>query len=198
MKRLSLLIILAACTFLAEAQRSRPQTLLGDGVEYTSGFGGFMIQIPTIDGEPSSMTGGGGAVLINSRFYFGGYGLGLADDKQVTSGQEEFDVDFNHGGLMFGYVIRPESLVHATVSSMVGWGNISFKQKPLNLGIAQITDNVFVVNPKVAVEVNMTDWFKINAGVGYQFTNGVDNFYYNAGDFDGANFNLSFLFGWFR
>lgn len=94
-------------------RRDRPQTLLGDGVEFTSGFGGFMIQLPTIDGEISSMTGGGGAVLINNRFYFGGYGLGLADDKQITVDGTDYDMDYGHGGLMLGFVIRPESLIHA-------------------------------------------------------------------------------------
>ncbi len=160
-----------------------------------------MIQFPSIDGEISSMTGGGGAVLINNRFFIGGYGMGLADDKSVTveeNGVTEYDVNFSHGGLMFGYIIRPESLIHFEVSTLVGWGDISFKEKPFSLGISRINDNVFVVNPIVSAEINMTDWFKIKGGLGYQLVNGVDNFYYESNDFDGANVNLSFLFGWFR
>lgn len=82
--------------------------------------------------------------------------------------------------------------------SKIGWGEIAFKEKLFAQGVARVDDRVFVVNPAVSVEANMTEWFKINFGLGYQLTNGVDNFYFQKGDFDGLNFNMSFHFGWFR
>ena len=194
---LTLTAIAFLLSFSSFGQRD-PQTLLGDGIEYTSGFGGFMLQFPSIDGNVSSMTGGGGAVIINNQFYLGGYGLGLADDKRVTVEGVEYFVDFGHGGIMMGYVIMPTQMVHMEVGTKVGWGQVSFRETPSIPATRDIHDNIFLVNPTVSVEVNMTSWFKLNTGVGFQFANGVDNFYYDSNDFNGVTYNLSLLFGWFR
>ncbi|MFT4739190.1 MAG: hypothetical protein ACI8QD_000534 [Cyclobacteriaceae bacterium] len=197
----TLLIILgvfvAASTF---AQRN-PQTLLGDGVEFTSGFGGFMTQFAPIKGDLSAMSGGGGALLLNNTFYFGGYGMGLADDITVTDGTADFDVSFGHGGLMMGFIIMPSKVAHLGISTKVGWGDISFSQFATNgTGFtgSPFSDNVFIVSPQAEIEVNMTSWFKVNASVGYQLANGVDNAFYTDNDFNGTTIGFSFLFGWFR
>ncbi len=191
---LSLIIFL-----IISVSAQRPQTLLGDGIEYTSGFGGFMLTFPTIDGDVWSMTGGGGAVIINNQFYLGGYGYGLADDKrEIDGGGTEYSIDFSYGGIMMGYIIMPERIVHIDVMTKVGWGEISLRPIPAQPTIDIVGDNVFLVVPSVAAEVNMTSWFKLNAGFGYQFANGVDNIFYQDGDFNGITYNLSLLFGWFR
>lgn len=198
MNRLLLFTFLTLSTSFVFAQR--PKTLIGDGIEYTSGFGGFMLQFPTIDGDVTSMTGGGGAVILNNQFYIGGYGLGIADDKRVTDQTgTEFQMDFSHGGLFLGYVVLPNEIVHLDIGTKVGWGQISFNESGAVPGPGQqIEDNVFVVNPTVSAEINMTTWFKFNAGLGFQFANGVDNFYYQSNDFNGLTYNLSLLFGWFK
>ena len=200
MKRTVLVLVGLLVAGFVFAQ-NRPQTLLGDGVEYTSGFGGFMIQFAPIGGEFAAMTGGGGAVLINNAFYFGGYGLGSSDDIRISTGGQDYEVSFDHGGLMMGFVVRPTGMVHLGVSSKVGWGDITYNLYDTGgfgfVGPA-IRDNVFVISPQIEAEVNMTSWFKINASVGYQLTNGVNNFYYASKDFDGTTIGLSFLFGWFR
>lgn len=196
MKKLIFLPVFLIIALKAEAQR--PQTLIDNDFGNTSGFGGFMISIQNIDGSLSSMTGGGGAVILDNTFFFGGYGLGLADDKEITFEDTEFDVDFGHGGFYLGYVIRPTDLVHFGISSKLGWGEISFREKEPFINQTRINDRVFVVLPQAEVEVNMTNWFKFNVGVGYQSTIGVDNFYYNERDFDGLAVGISFLFGWFN
>ncbi len=198
MKKFLLLAITLIYGTVCYAQGRTPQTLLGDGIEYTSGFGGFMLQFPTIENEVWSMTGGGGAVIINNQFYIGGYGFGLADDKEITVDTVDYDIDFGHGGLIMGYVIMPENMVHFVIESKVGWGEVTFREKPFNAASSTINDNMFILNPMASVEVNMTTWFKLNFGLGYQIANGVDNFYFESNDFDGMTYNLSLLFGWFR
>lgn len=197
MKKLIFLPAFLIIAWKAEAQR--PQTLIDSDFGNTSGFGGFMINIQNIDGSLSSLTGGGGAVILDNTFFIGGYGLGLADDKEVVFEETEYDVDFGQGGFYLGYVIRPSDLVHFGISSKLGWGEISFREKQPFIGDrSEIDDNVFVVLPQAEVEVNMTNWFKFNVGVGYQTTLGVDNFYYGERDFDGLAVGISFLFGWFN
>lgn len=195
MKKLIFLPVLFALAI--EAQAQSPKTLISNDFSQTSGFGGFMIQLQSVDGQMKALTGGGGAVIFDNRFYFGGYGLGLSDDLDVTFEGIEYDVDYGHGGFLLGYVIRPADLIHFGISSKIGWGEISFQEKFLNVDPIRYRDQVFVVSPQVEAEVNMTNWFKFNVGAGYQTTVGVDNFYYGSSDFNGLTVGISFIFGWF-
>jgi hypothetical protein len=200
MKKL-LLIGLVVLTTLSATAQDRPNTLLGDGVQFTSGFGGFMIGFSPINGEIKAMSGGGGGILINNAFYLGGYGMGMAEDLVVTNNSVDYAVDFSHGGLMMGFIVFPSMITHFGLSSKIGWGEISFDEyhsSGIGFVNGRIHDNVFIINPQAEVEVNMTSWFKINGHVGYQLASGVNNFYYTENDFNGATFGLSFLFGWFR
>jgi hypothetical protein len=198
MKNYFLLLSLTLITTVALAQRNT-QTLLGDGVEFTSGFGGFMMQFPTIDGRLTAMTGGGGAAIINNTFYFGGYGLGLAEEVRVENEGVTYNLNFDHGGFFLGYIFNPEGMVHLGISSKFGWGGIYLNETIFTGGsFYQVNDRVFIINPVADVELNITNWFKFNVGAGYQLTNGVDNVVYNKTDFNGLTINASFLFGWFR
>ena len=82
------------------------------------------------------------------------------------------------------------------VDTKLGWGSISTKNRGTNEEIGE--DDVFVFNPQFFGEANIAYWFKINASVGYQKTIGVDNAYFDPGDFDGPTFGISLLFGWFN
>ena len=200
MKKLVLLTLVLIYATHVMGQ-TRPKTLLGDGVQFTSGFGGFMLGFSPVQGDVKAMSGGGGALLINNSFYLGGYGTGMAEDLVVNNNNINYEVDFGHGGLMIGFIILPSRVAHLGLSSKIGWGEISLTEYDANgttfVG-RPLEDNVFILNPQAELEVNMTSWFKINANAGYQLANGVDNFYYTDNDFNGATFGLSFLFGWFR
>jgi hypothetical protein len=100
-----------------------------------------------------------------------------------------------------GFIIMPSKVAHLGLSTKVGWGEIEFLQyDPSGIGFIgpEFADNVFVINPQAEIEVNMTSWFKVNASVGYQLANGVDNAFYTENDFNGTTIGFSFLFGWFR
>lgn len=196
MKR-TLLIALIAVAFLSvNAQDSRPKTLIGNDPEEISGFGGVLFSFTTIDGSLSTLTGGGGAVLFDNIFYVGGYGLGLTGNKEQTIEGENYSTSYGHGGFWLGYNIRPDDMIHFGVDTKLGWGSITTKSNALVDG--EETDDVFVFNPSGFVEANISYWFKINAGVGFQKTIGVDSDYFKSSDFDGPSFNISLLFGWFN
>ncbi|MEL7006773.1 MAG: hypothetical protein AAFN93_29205, partial [Bacteroidota bacterium] len=159
MKKMFLLAAMAV-TFAASAQR--PDVLIGNDYESISGFGGVLISISEFGGEVASYTGGGGAVLLDNTFYFVGYGLGLNDDRRLEINGVDYDVDFRHGGFLLGYNIKPERLVHLSVSTRLGWGSIDYD--PFENSLDRFDDQVFVVHPQVEVEFNMTHWFKLNVG----------------------------------
>ncbi|MFY0688160.1 MAG: hypothetical protein JXQ90_13395 [Cyclobacteriaceae bacterium] len=192
------LLLLALTLSLSIAHAQSPKTLMGDGIDHISGYGGFMMQFPQIDGGISAMTGGGGGLIINNTFQIGAYGMNMADDLKVSDGDIEYDVDFDHNGFHLGYLIRPADLLHFGISTKLGWGDISLRESDPGIDYNRIRDQIFVIVPEAKVEMNMTNWFKVNLGVGYQKALGINNFYYQSSDFDGITGSLSFIFGWFK
>lgn len=178
------------------AQNSKPKTLIGNDPEDISGFGSVLFSFTSIDGELSTLTGGGGAVLFDNTFFIGGYGLGLTGNKEFQLNGDAYSSSFGHGGFWLGYNIKPSNLLHFGVDTKLGWGNITTKSDALSNG--EVKDDVFVFSPQFFGEANIAYWFKVNAGVGFQKTIGVDKDYFDASDFDGPTFNISLLFGWFN
>lgn len=195
MKRTFLLLIVLSVT-ASFAQDSRPKTLIGNDPERISGFGGVLFSFNSIDGDLSTMTGGGGAVLFDNTFFIGGYGMGLTGNKEFEIGTDTYSTSFGHGGFWMGYNLKSTNLIHMVINTKLGWGNITTKSNALAEG--EIKDDVFVFNPQVYGEVNVSYWFKVNAGVGYQKTIGVDDDFFSSSDFDSPTFSISLLFGWFN
>lgn len=196
MKRISTLLVLIGISFSVIGQNNKPKTLIGNDPEDISGFGGVLFSITTINGDLSTMTGGGGAVLFDNAFYVGGYGLGLTGNDVLEIDGVDYSTSFGHGGIWLGYNIRPSDLIHFGVDTKLGWGSITTKSVALTDGDDE--DNAFIFSPSGFVEANISYWFKVNAGVGFQKTIGVDSDFYGASDFDGPTFNISLLFGWFN
>ena len=184
-------------TSLKAQQDDAPQTLLGNGIASVSGFGGMMLQFSSIADNAAVMTGGGGAALFNRRFYFGGYGLGLSSDLEINIEGLDYTVDYGHGGFYLGYIFAPEKLAHMAISTKLGWGQATLTNLSQFVG-PNYTDITFSVTPMIEGELNITNWFKLNAGVGYQYTIGVDNNLFKNNDFNSVAVGLSFLFGWFN
>ena len=195
MKRTLLLLSLILTFYSLMGQDSRPKTLIGNDPEEISGFGSVLFSFTSIDGSLSTLSGGGGAVLFDNTFFLGGYGLGLTGNSEQIIDGENYSSSYRHGGFWLGYIIRPEDLIHFGVDSKLGWGSIKTKSSSLP---ENVVDDVFVFSPSGFVEANISYWFKVNAGVGFQKTIGVENDFFKASDFDGPVFNLSLHFGWFN
>ncbi|GAB4233278.1 MAG: hypothetical protein Tsb0034_06440 [Ekhidna sp.] len=178
------------------AQDSKPKTLIGGNPEDISGFGAVLFSFTSIDGELSTLTGGGGAVLFDNTFFIGGYGLGMTGNKEFRIGTDNYSSSYGHGGFWLGYNIQPSNLLHLGVDTKLGWGNITTKSNAIADG--RVEDDVFVFSPSVYGEANIAYWFKVNAGLGFQKTIGVDDDYFDTSDFDGPTFSISLLFGWFN
>ena len=196
MKKTLLFCGFIAVSLVSFSQNGRPKTLIGNDPEEISGFGGALFSFTTIDGSLATLTGGGGAVLFDNTFFIGGYGLGLTGNLEQTIDGSTYSSSYGHGGFWMGYNIRPSELIHFGVDTKLGWGSIETKSAALLDG--EVVDDVFVFNPSGFVEANISYWFKVNAGLGFQKTIGVDSDFFKSSDFDGPTFNISLLFGWFN
>lgn len=190
MKRTFTLALLTL-TLGAYAQKT-PKTLIDTDPEEISGFGSALFSFTGIDGQLTTLTGGGGAVIFDNTFFIGGYGLGMSGDRRIDVNGESLNAHYGHGGFWLGYIMNPVEMLHLGIDTKLGWGEISYG------GNEALDDKVFVFYPQLIGEVNLSYWMKINAGVGYQKTIGVDVFHFSKTDFDGPSFSISLLFGWFK
>ncbi len=187
----------------AKAQEDGYKTLFGNNYN-VSGFGGPSMMLTKVSGEFAHMMGGGGAVLLNKMFFIGGFGYGLTNniepnlDDAVLMQQigghslQGSSIDFGFGGICTGVIIKGNKAIHPVVNCQFGWGNLSLKND-----YTKIDDPVFVINPIIEIEANITRFFRMSIGGNYKIFQGVDFGEYKNNDFSGAGVFLGFKFGWF-
>ena len=211
---LSLAIIISSVSLYAQEDNEPRYIFGGDGNISVTGFGGPFVGFNGIADKFAVFAGGGGAALFNQQFFFGGYGMGLStkhyrEDLSNITHIENPKIKFGHGGFWLGYIHQYYNAVHFGVSTKLGWGKIFIIDEYYYKEASQIkgADFVFVVNPQLDMELNFTKWLKMNIGLGYQITSGIDKTYIDADGnsfeyYDKADFNhpmgtVTFLFGGF-
>ncbi len=209
-------ILLMIPVYHLSAQEEKPMQYLltGHNVKI-AGFGAPIVEFSSVNNEFAVSVGGGGAIIFNQVFYFGGYGEGLTTGHYLYNladvvNIEQPRISFGHGGFWLGYMYRSGKAVHGAVSLKLGWGQVSlydntYTYDPMDY---KARDGVFVVTPQLELELNLTTWFKLNIGAGYRLVTGLDKTYldnqgmrvkyYNAADFSSPVGSLTFMFGYFK
>lgn len=205
-------------TFAAQAE----EETLFNSVKLTEldhgGFGAVEYKLSRVDGEYASFVGGKAAWIIDHGFYlgFGGYGMAnqnihVEDDTSYMADpglyEEQPRLAFGYGGLLLGYVIGSDRLVHATVSTLVGAGGVSkdYREQDAHMYDDDDEENwdsgdgsgVFVLDPTLAVEFNVTEWFRPTIGVGYRYVSGSDIQGIRDRDLSGFTVSAALKFGAF-
>ena len=181
------LVFMAALNSLHAQQ----ETVFGN-VDVIGGFGGPYIEIGSINGQVGADVGGGGALMLDE-FFFGGYGQGTSYPDATINGIDR-NIKFSHGGLWFGYVQNQYKILHLFTSLKLGWGRSRLRSEDE----PDESDRVFVLTPEVAIEVNLTDFFKLSLGGGYRFVSGVSKLQaLDNSDFSSPVGILTFRFGGF-
>ncbi len=198
-------IAIAAVLFFTygSVQAQEEETLIGSGFE-SGGYGGPVVKFTNFNGEFAVMVGGYGGWLINHSFMLGGGGYGIVTEHRVslpgTNGAELKQFEFGYGGGMLEYIFSPKSVLHSSVALFVGAGEVSVRHHGDEFwsdGYEGQKDGVFVLEPAVNVEVNVTSFFRVNAGGSYRLVNGVSMFGLTNKDLSGPSLNLAFKFGSF-
>ncbi len=197
MKKSIFVLLLLAVGTLVFSQEREYRTILDNKDLRISGLGGPFMQFTSVAGEFGFMMGGGGAVLLDN-FFVGGYGLGLTNAIPDYVNDNPADrLTLGHGGFWLGYSLYGNKPVHVAFSTMIGWGEFGITQS--NGSYPYLRDNIFVVAPTVELEANLTRYFRIGAGVSYNFYAMMDESMhgYTNSDISALAGFLSFKFGWF-
>jgi hypothetical protein len=119
----------------------------------------------------------------------------------VLPSEGPLDIKFGYGGFEAEYVFQPNALVHLDVYTLFGAGSVNFARDigPLSESTQTTgeSDFVYVLEPAIHGELNVTTWFRFNLGVSYRLVFDVDQPGLKNGDFRGATGVLTLKFGEF-
>jgi hypothetical protein len=205
LNRVAVAAALLLFTAASQAEAQREETLLGrrGGTSY-GGFGGPVVKIGRIAGEDAVFSGGRGGLIINHKFVIGFGGYSLARENVRTgfafSNGDEPALGLEYGGLEFEYIFRPSRVAHITAYALLGGGEATYETRREVNGATstqRLASEVFVLEPAVNAEVNITSWFRMGLGAGYRYVDGSDLPRANDGALSGAVGTLTFKFGSF-
>ena len=182
----------------------QPQTLLDNDVSF-GGFGGPVVKFSDVAGDLGVWVGGRGGGIIsldpNHAFSLGGGGYALVTEHRVPD--PEFgdpDTDFFamnfYGGFDMEYTNRSWQLAHFTISSLIGGGGLMIRDRDFD-DVDHSVNRYFVFEPGAHVEVNITHFFRVAAGLSYRMTSGISRAGFTDDDFSGISGSISFKFGRF-
>ncbi|MFH0990878.1 MAG: hypothetical protein V1799_12765 [bacterium] len=201
MRHVALFFILVA--FAAEGM-AQEETLFKFAGE-TSGFGGPVIKLTSVHGQSALMIGGRGGWIIDHRLVLGGGAYGVVNEidapPEALPFEGPLDIEFGYLGFEVEYILQPMNMVHLSLYTLLGGGATNFVKDvgPVSRSNQQAGETafMFVIEPAVNAEMNVTAWFRLNAGLSYRLTFGAEQAGLNDSDFCGMTATLTFKFGTF-
>jgi hypothetical protein len=188
---LALLFCLVTLPLIAQEE-----TLVSGEIE-SGGFGGPVVKFGSINGEAGILVGGRGGWIINHTFILGGGGYGLTNDvkAKVLGPSGERYLNFGYGGFEIEYIAASDKLLHFSVMTLIGGGGVGWKDESIRSGMNSDSDTFFVLEPAAQVNLNVTKYFRISAGVSYRYITGVNSPATTNANLSGPMGVLTFRFG---
>jgi hypothetical protein len=195
MKTISVMILACVLCFSAIAQE---ETLIAGDIE-SGGFGGPVVKFGSVNGEGGILVGGRGGWIINHTFILGGGGYGLANNvkAKVLGPDGERYLNFGYGGVELEYIAESDKLMHLSVMTLIGGGGIGWRDENVGSGMDSNSDAFFILEPAAQINLNVTKYFRISAGVSYRFVSGVNSPATTNADLAGPTAVLTLRFGTF-
>lgn len=196
MKKLIFLMVV----FFTGVVFSQQQTLLGEEEMSYGGYGGPSVKIKNIKSDAGVLLGGKGAWVINHKF-----GIGLGGYGVVTKLKTDYEIndkrrvtEFGYGGVLLEYTCNSFELVHLKFGVLTGGGALSVNDGNF-FDDSDYDENeaFFALEPEINVEVNITTFARISAGISYLYISNLDRFGFTENDFDGFSGNITVTFGQF-
>jgi hypothetical protein len=190
-----LALLLCLITLPLTAQE---ETLIAGDIE-SGGFGGPVVKFGSVNGEAGIIVGGRGGWIINHTFILGGGGYGLANNikAKVPGPFGERYLNFGYGGVELEYIAQSDKLLHFSVMTLIGAGGLGWRDETMRPGSNSEGDGFFILEPAAQVNLNVTKYFRISAGVSYRYVSGVDSPAATDANLSGPTGVLTFRFGKF-
>lgn len=217
MRTISFLLIVLIFCFNSYAQEEKEmKTLFGDG-KIIGAFGSFDIKTGPVRDNINLFLGGHGGIIFNSNFYvgLGGYGLSTIEnfngedpnvlESDTVNRNVNIDMSMGYGGIILGYTIAPNSIIHVDFPVLIGAGGVRLGDNEVSIynqdfPVSPLVENsaFFVVEPGLNVEINLASFCKMGIGGGYRYVYGTDMLNVSDNDLSDWTANFSLKFGKFN
>ena len=193
------LIIILLVVILSYPTMAQDETLISGEVE-SGGYGAPIFKVGQITGTTGIFVGGQGGWIINHSFVLGGKGYGLANNVDIE-GSQNLKLDFGCGGVLLEYIFSSEKLLHVGINTMIGAGGVCYAEKDYSNDYEKEVDynssSFFVLEPGINLDINVSSYFRIGAGVTYRYVSGVEYENLSNSDLSGVSAQILFKFGVF-
>ena len=140
------------------------------------------VKFTTLTDEDTQLAGGLLGAALGRTLYLGLGGYGLINSVETEDGAVRLRAfDFWYAGAHADYTLFSAALFHGSLSGFIGGGQAR------NAGRAgdDSTAGLFVAEPGVNLEFNLTSTLELGLGAGYRFVNGSDLDRLSDDDFSG-------------
>jgi len=171
-----------------------------------TGYGVSSNKYTRFNGENAVLLGAYGGVLINHKLMvgLGGYGLVTRHDANVVSDHyKKNSYKMGYGGFVFEYDIVDRGRFHATSNVLLGAGAIiNGHSKSGSIYdpehfLSEEESGFLVAEPSLALEADVTNWFRVGVGAGYRFVGSSNMTSISDHELSGVTANISLKFGVF-
>ena len=165
MKYLIVIFILMISSSLAVFGQEE-RTVFGKSSWRISGvWGGPAVGVGQFDNAPVVFRGGFGGVEFGKRLFLGWGGFETDNDVYIDAlDNDNFKMDYS--GFMLGFIPSAHKTIHPHFMVLAGTGNA-------RVGESQ-SDNIFVVQPTLGLELNVFRFFHLSLDGGYRLVTNVN------------------------
>ena len=165
MKRL-LFIFLSILFFSISASAQKEETVFGySGLRLTGAWGGPSSGMAKYGDDYAFYQGGFGGLEFNNALFIGWGAYHLQEDVELNNFPNQ-DFDFQYKGLMIGYAIKPNKILHPKVTLLGGGGTVDIENEG--------REKVIVIQPAIGLELNIFKWWHLSLEGGYRIIADTD------------------------
>lgn len=163
----------------AEEPKRDMETLISGDIT-SGGYGGPVLSYSRVLGRDALFFGGRGGWIINHRFVLGAGGFALANRVPPPAGApdigEELKTEFGYGGIWLEYIFLPGKLVHGSIGTLLGGGSVAYSRvRRIERQSREVeNDVIFVAEPVISLELNVSRFLRFAAGAGYRYAGSVN------------------------
>ena len=187
MKTYFLLLAFFISTALLAQDKFELRTISKTGHKSVGGYGTITNEITTIADKSYYNLGAYGGVLLNHKVLLGGLGKVVFMGNSNNQFNESTFVYF---GPYTEYLINPASVIHFSVDIMGGMGIYTSV-------LGEKSELIFVTEPKVGVQVNVTNFMRIAGNLGYRYAENNKYKAFKKDDFSNLTGGIGLCFGKF-
>jgi hypothetical protein len=151
-----------------------------------------------VKGESEVILGARAAWLVDHVVGLGaGYYILTSDLPLRNAEGEERVLKMGYGGMEMEWVLWPRSVVHLSLAGHLGLGSVKLRDPIEGSEADPDGDSIFVAEPTLSVEANVTEFARVTVGAGYRFVTGVDIAILTNGDLQAWFGQVALKFGAF-